>query len=86
MADELVVNGAGALAQTERSKAAAAVRGELARARAQLAYSARALRTDLRLFGIPAELKASMKRHPLLWLGGALAAGALLGKLSRKLF
>lgn len=58
-----------------------AVRAELARARAQVLRSVEALRVDLRPLQ---QVRASVRRHPWLWLGGALALGVALGAWTRK--
>ena len=59
-------------------------RVELNQARARLAVAARGLKADLQWLKLPTAVTASIKRQPLLWLGGAFAVGALLGTLSRR--
>ena len=55
---------------------------ELSQARARLQYAARSLKSDFSWLSAPAKVTASINRHPLLWVGGAFAVGAILGALS----
>ena len=59
---------------------------ELSQARARLQHAARGLKAgiteDLAWLKVPAQVTSSMKKYPLLWVGGAFALGALLGALS----
>ena len=57
------------------------VRLELARARAQFAASAAALKSD---FGAFEKVRTAVKRHPYLALGAAFAVGLLLALPGRK--
>ncbi len=81
MADEA----GSALAKLEPVREVAQVRADLERARSRLSFSARALKADLEGFDVAARVKASVSQRPLLWLTGAFAVGALLGKLSRRI-
>jgi hypothetical protein len=71
-----------AIVTVSRSTPSDVVRMEIADARFKLERSLAALRDDVTL---PSVLKRSVSKHPVLWLGGALVVGALLGKLSRRL-
>lgn len=57
---------------------------ELMQARARLAIATRALKADLQWLKVPAQVTASIKKSPLLWLGGAFAIGVMLGTFSSK--
>ena len=74
MADELV--------RVDPNAPSELARLELAQARARLSHATRALKADLAWLRVPAKVTASVNKHPLLWVGGALAVGALLGALS----
>jgi hypothetical protein len=58
------------------------VRLELADARLKLERSLQALKEDLTAVAV---VRRSVVNHPVLWLAGAFAVGALFGKLSRRL-
>lgn len=59
---------------------------ELSQARSRLQFAARALKAELKdelgWLRVPAKVTASMKKTPLLWVGGAFVVGAILGVLS----
>lgn len=63
-------------------------RVELSLARARLQHATRALKAevaqDLAWLRLPAKVTSSVKRQPLLWVGGAFAVGALLGFFSTR--
>jgi hypothetical protein len=71
-----------AIVTVSRSTPSDLVRMEIADARIKLERSLAAVRDDITL---PSVLKRSVGRHPVLWLGGAMVVGAILGKLSRRL-
>jgi hypothetical protein len=70
-----------AIVTVSRSTPSDLVRMEIADARLKLERSLAALRDDVTL---PSVLKRSITKRPVLWLAGAFAVGALLGKLSRR--
>jgi hypothetical protein len=82
-ASALVRVGEQALAKVEKGPAIDAARAELQQARARLSHAARSLKADLTWIRLPVKVTASMKKMPLLWLGGAFVLGALLGTLTR---
>ncbi len=59
-------------------------RTQVTQARARLSVAARGLKADLQWLKLPVAVTASMRRSPLLWLGGAFVVGAALGFMSRR--
>jgi hypothetical protein len=85
MADALAKpNGSRALAKVDGDSPSAQARLEVAQARARLSQSARALKGDLRWLELPLKVTASVKKNPLLWLGGALLIGAMVGAVTMR--
>jgi hypothetical protein len=71
-----------AIVTVNRNTPSDLVRMEIADARFKLERSLTALREEVTL---PAVLKRSIGKHPVLWMAGAFAVGAIFGKLSRRL-
>jgi hypothetical protein len=71
-----------AIVTLSRSTPADLVRMDIADARLKLERSLADLRGDLTVVSV---IQRSVSKHPVLWLAGAFAVGALFGKLTRRL-
>jgi hypothetical protein len=60
------------------------VRMEIDDARQRLERAVSALKEDAHKLNVVAVVRESISRHPLRWLGGALAVGVVLGGLSQR--
>lgn len=81
MADVKTLQGS-AIVTVSREEPSNVVRMEIADARLKLERSLQAIKEDLSAVQV---VRKSIANHPVLWLGGAFAVGALFGKLSRRL-
>jgi hypothetical protein len=73
-----------AIVTLERAPRADLVRMEIGEARHRFELAVDALKHDAHKLNVVAVVKESISRHPLRWLGGALAVGVVLGGLSQR--
>ncbi|MBL8954079.1 MAG: hypothetical protein JNK82_25105 [Myxococcaceae bacterium] len=73
---------ADALTRYDGPQSLEAARNQVMQARLRLSFATRGLKADFKWLKVPLAVTASIKRSPLIWLGGALVVGAALGLLS----
>ncbi len=83
MAEPKLIQGV-AIVTLDREPRADLVRMEISDARERFELAVDKLKHDAHKLNVVAVLRESISRHPLRWLGGALAVGVVLGGLSQR--